>query len=175
MPSHDVKRNMLSIGMFVAPVLLVKLTASLLGDGAPVGASAASSANSLEVAMPTIEPPPVAPQPTPTQRAALAHMRMLQTQSFGPTPLLFELRSSEPAPEPPKPSLEPAPQFVLQAVLASSRGNRALINGRSYGEGDVVANTNWNVVSIDVENRTVHLTHASGDQNITLTVDLNRQ
>src|SRR5205809_614432 len=64
------------------------------------------------------------------------------------------------------------PKFVLQAILSSSQGKTALIDGKPYRAGDEVRGSGWIVQEITAESRSVTLKDAASEHTITISVEL---
>jgi hypothetical protein len=184
MPSPDSRKKLLSLAMFILPVVAVKIsTVVLIGPG-PQSAQATLTdpiaANPPAIAMPT-------PRWTEKQLAAARHIQALRGEPFGNTPLLYE-KQPEPPPvievivEPPPPVIDPVPvpvlapipTFTLQAVMSGGRGKTALIDGRPYREGERIRGADWMVVIIDNDNRSVTLGEIGGDRSVRINVELPR-
>jgi len=174
MASPEVKRKMLSLGIFCAPVLIVQATAAILGRGAPsaVSASAAPSTDGVPVSSRAIAW-------TSTQLAASARIAELNKQPFEPTPFLYDFDESRQPVE--KELTETAevsspdqPTFHLQAVMSTANDRQALINGRPYRQGQMIRSTTWTVLSIDVEARQALLRDSQTENTITVRVELTR-
>jgi hypothetical protein len=170
MPNREQKKALTSIGMFVLPVVIVKLTAAMLGAPGPMHAEASQPTPSNE---PASAPPPLV-KPivwTAQQLAAAAHVEQLDSQPFGPSPLYYE-----PVPEEaPAPAAAPVkdniPAFTLKAVMGTSRGSKAIINGKPYSAGEVVRGTEWLVESIDCDDRSVVLKDGNSGRTLTIGVE----
>ncbi|MDY7107207.1 MAG: hypothetical protein SYC29_01085 [Planctomycetota bacterium] len=156
MPTSETKRRLAAAGMFVLPLVLVKATAMFLGGTGPAEVAAAPTP-----AMPAVTPPPIEPAReiagarTDGQQQAAEHIARLHAEDFGSTPLYYQSRDEEAEVVFEHPDLPPPPEFILQAVLASSSGNTALIDGEALRVGDRLGDTDWQLIEIDVEARTV--------------------
>jgi hypothetical protein len=156
MPTNETKRRLAAAGMFILPLVLVKATAMFLGGTGPAEVAAAPAP-----AAPTVTPVPVASAPsaprawTDGQRQAAEHIARLHDEEFGSTPLFYQSRGAEAAVVFEDPDLPPPPEFILQAVLSSSTGNTALIDGQALRVGDRVGETDWQIIEIDAQTRTV--------------------
>jgi hypothetical protein len=153
--------------MFFLPLVLVKATALFLGGTGPAEVSAAPAA---------AIPAPVAPI-TSTQRrwtereqAAAEHISQLRDEPFGATPLYFEPRGGEVVVAFEDPEILSAPAFIVQAVLSSSAGNTALIDGRPLRVGDALGETGWQIAEIDAEARSVTIRDTHTDRTATRSV-----
>jgi len=147
MLTSDSKRKLAAIGMFALPIAIVKIAAGVLG-----GPSGAQAQGTLSVAPP---PAPNATRPaveiTRREQIALAHIARLDETAFGPTPMLHA-RAGGPVigPEPRDPGV---PRFRVNAIMVSSSGNKALIDGRSLEVGDTIAG--WTIIDINGVTRAV--------------------
>jgi hypothetical protein len=170
MPNLDQKKALASVGMFVLPMVIVKLIAAMLG--AP-GLTRAEASQPTESTEPT-NAPPTAVNPiawTAQQLAAAAHVEQLDSQSFGPSPLYYEPVSEE-APAPAAaPVKDNTPAFMLKAVMGTSRGSKAIINGKPYSAGETVRGTEWLVESIDCDARSVVLKDGNSGRTLTVNVE----
>jgi hypothetical protein len=172
MASHDRNRRLWAVGFFVMTLVAVKLAATMFGGGAPGPAQASPDVSTAGGdPAPGTAPPVAKVEWTERQRAAGEYVRQLAQQSFGPTPLLY---TAKPRPGQTSPTIEPIlqsprPQFVLRAVMATSSGNKALIDGRMYQIGEKVRGSGWVVQTIDIDARSVTLVDIDGS-TIHLTV-----
>ena len=118
----ETKRRIVAGGLFLLPMGLVWITGTLLG-----GPHTVQGGPQPAVAMPPVVPSPRAEvePPTAAEQAAIVHAAWLRRETFGATPFYFTPREVEA----PMIDLGPeAPDFVVQGILASSRGNTAIID-----------------------------------------------
>ena len=172
MNASEAKKKTVTFGIFLLPLILVKGTALMLGQGLdpaignPVGNNGAATA-------PTIEP--AARVWTEQQLAATRYIERLRKQDFGPSPLLHQKAA------PTQNNIEPTdthrdhppPQVGVQMILKSSRGNIALIDGKRYRVGDKIGD-GWIVTVIDADARSVLIKHTESGEEATLVVPLPR-
>ena len=174
MPSVKFTRRLWALGIFVLPVVAVKVAAIMMGSDAPQSASATPAEN-----------PPIGPSSRPAvvkwserQLAAAAHIASTHGASFGANPFLYV--------EEPKPVIEDKPvipveivpqeqepdaTFTLNAVMSGSRGRTALIDGRPYREGDRIKDAPWAVQAIDCDQRQVTLFNAARQRTVVIRVE----
>lgn len=161
------KRRMFRIGMFLAPVILVKGAGMFLGETAPAGAEAA------QVLTPVVEATVNAASKTTISeqsRAAALKIAALYKQPFGETPLYFDVREPVAGNEHAV-IIEPgAPSVMVQAILASTSGDTALINNKMYKVGDEFDKTGWFITNIDNKARAVTLKDSKSDREVTAAV-----
>lgn len=179
MPSPDTRKKVLSFGALVLPVVIVKLAATVLGQSGAATASAAPRPTTTDAAVSATTP--AATKLTARQLAAAEYVQSMRQRTFGRAPLLFEPRppsnepntSSTPEVTPVVDSHpnEPLPMFTLNAVMSSSSGQRALINGRPYRVGDTIKETAWTVLSIDVAGRSATLQDSHSDRTVMIAVE----
>ena len=160
----DTKRKLAAAGLFVLPVGLVLATGAILGGPNVVRGT-------LTPAPATVPLTKRAPGVAPTEAQISAIMRVVaqRDEPYGPAPLYFTPREprafvTETGPV--------NPEFRVQAILASSRGNAALINGQAYRVGDALGETGWFVESIDAITRTVVARDGESDRTIEQSVEL---
>jgi hypothetical protein len=167
MATNETKRRLAVGGMFFLPLVLVKATAMFLGGTGPVEVSAAPAAAA---------PAPVEPiitlhrAWTERERAAAQHIAQLHDEPFGATPLYYEPRGGEAVVVFEDPEILSAPEFIVQAVLSSSAGNTALIDGRPLRVGDALGETGWQITEIDAEARSVTIWDPHTDRTATRSV-----
>jgi hypothetical protein len=162
MLSSDVKWKATSIAVFVLPFALVTVMASVLS--APMSASSHAA----------VGPDPDLidglvwkPKWTDRQYKASEHIALLNATSFGPSPLYDRAGRGEVQIDLAAPAPIDAPEFVVGAILHSRRGDVALINGRPYREGDIVAAAGWEVLAIDGKARSVTLQDPISKNSVT--------
>lgn len=174
MASANTNRKLLSMGLFAAPVVLVMGARLYLGSPGP----ASVQATPVEpVATDKKKKPIVAPTYSVRQKAAAEFIERNASQPLAACPFLYEPRATpietpqgtDPAPEV---YVDPAaPSFTVQAILSSSSGKTALIDGKAVREGQKVRGTDWEVVTIDSEARSVTLRFSGSDRTITIAVE----
>ncbi len=163
MMTRDAKRRLATIGVFLLPVVLVKIVTAPMGHRGPAAAEASNTPT------PVVAIPPVAagPQWTEQQRAAAQHVAYLRTQPFGPTPLYFD------RPQPPPDgggSSNSLPEVVVQMIMSSASGDLALINGKRYRTGDRLRDAGWIVSEINASSGSVTLKHPASDRSVVVSV-----
>lgn len=170
MKRHDLRRKLPGLGLFVLPIVLVKAAAIMLGAPGPQQSQAASNQEQAGAAAPAaIETPKWSEQ----QLQAARYVARLNAEPFGPSPFLH-LDAPVAAVETVPASVDSTSKLALQAVMSSASVSRALINGRSYGVGEQVRDTNWIVQHIDIDSRSVRLIEAKNNRSMTITVELPR-
>jgi hypothetical protein len=178
MPSPEVKRTMLALGLFLMPAILVKTTGLYLGRSGPVEAQAASNDPAAPSTVPSKAIKPL--EWTPRQIAAGKYIESLRDAPMSATPFLNDARieavpikASAAQESVIDKSMTPPPKFALQAILASTSGQTALIGGRPYHEGDKIKGAaGWIVQSISVESRSAILKDTVHNRVITITVEM---
>ena len=122
-------------GVFVLPIVLVKVTALFLGGPAPQNAQAFP----LPVAQPlVIVTPGKTTAMSQPQQAAAHHVESLLRVSFGQSPFYYGTTNTD------EPSTQATPaqaedvQLAVQAIIVRPTGNIALINGNVYRVGDTL-------------------------------------
>lgn len=157
MMMHNLKRAIVPLAVFVLPLLLVKLSAVMLGRSGP------AEANSSSTAVTPSELLPLGAGRKPwskQQRAAARHVDWLRTQPFGATPLYYEVTETPPDNGgSPTPVRFERPHIVLQAVMTSPTGNVALIDAKRYRAGDRLAGSVWIIGEINGATRSITLVH----------------
>jgi hypothetical protein len=102
-------------------------------------------------------------------KAAVDRVLALETLEFGAMPLSagkgVEIVTTDVGPV-----LPAIPQFTVGAIIASSRGNIANIDGTMYRVGDSFTET-WIVKEIDAVTRSVTIEDAATARSVTVTVD----
>lgn len=151
MLTADTKRNLAAAAVFALPIGFVLVAANMLGGG-PTAAQAGPAPVPVGT---SVAGPTAGPIVTEEMKRAVEHVARLDTEPFGPTPLYYRRRGEQPVEPSGDPSLPPPPDFVVQAILASNRGNTALINDDSYRVGDPLGETGWHVADIDAIRRSV--------------------
>jgi hypothetical protein len=174
MPSADFKRKIITAMMFILPIATVKAAPLILLDTRP----RAAGADPTDAPPPPLKKPPAAFKPTEKQLRASQHIVTLLGEPFGSNPLLYTAAPVVPDPIPvvivPDPIIEPAKpvKFTLHAVMAGESGRKALIDGRSYIEGDFIRDTRWMVISINPAKRCVELEEVDTHKTMVIQVDL---
>lgn len=173
MLSPDAMRRCSSFGLFVLPILAVKIAGMLMGGSAPSVGGVAAAVTDPTAADTT--PATTKVEWTADQRTAAEHVRQLAGTPFGPAPMLYTAKAVVEAPKEPEPQPEPQkdpeiPAFALHAVMAAPSGNKALINGRLYQVGQRIQGTNWTLRELDTENRSVVLAEDGSKRTVNLSV-----
>jgi hypothetical protein len=160
------RRQFISVGMFLLPLVLVQVISLVLGGIGPSHASAGPrpAAGSLAGLEPIAAERPPTP---PHQQAAARRATALASEPFGPSPLYYTPRPPKPEPTEMDPEVQPAPEFTVQAILAASSGNTALIGGRLHRVGDEIGESGWYITAIDAQNRSVTIEHSATDRTET--------
>jgi hypothetical protein len=161
--SPESRRRFTNIGLILAPVVLVKVAASILGDGTAGAVSAATEPETIAL----LAPGDVAPG-SAAEIAAARRVRELALLPMGPSPLYYEPRRVAPAPAPaPSPPAASGPEIIVSMVMASKSGSIALINGRPCRVGDAIEGGAWTIIAIDVADRKVELANAhTGERQV---------
>lgn len=152
-------------GAFGLPVAAVLVTVSLLNRDGPSAAYAGLNGVNVNAGIDAAH----ADQAAPAVRAAIDRIAQLRDVSFGPNPF-FDRRSLEDS-ETPIPRLDDEIGVEVGLVMASARGNMALLDGKTHREGDIVEGLPWRVKSIDVVGRSVTFQHLDTGREVTVTVD----
>ena len=171
MASDQMRRRVIGVGVFALPLVLVQVAGVLLGGGGPEDAK-----GGVIIPMPpTHQTAPPVPTPdwswSDQQLAAAKYVTALRSRSFGDAPFYYR----KPAPDPgvgvievPVPDL--LPDVEVQMILSAPSGNRALINGRPYGVGDLIDGIGWIVMEIDGMKYSVVLEHPETKRRTTIKV-----
>ncbi len=163
MMTRDAKRRLATIGMFILPVVLVKVVAVPMGHRGPAEAEASHTPTQV-VAIPRVA---AGPQWSEQQRAAAQHVAYLRTQPFGPTPLYDD----RPQPPPDRSgSSDNVPNIVVQMIMSTASGDFALINGKRYRTGDRLRDAGWIVSEINASSGSVTLKHPASDRSVVVSV-----
>ncbi|MCZ6612512.1 MAG: hypothetical protein O6941_07735 [Planctomycetota bacterium] len=162
MMTRDAKRRLATIGVFLLPVMLVKVVAAPMGHRVPAAAEASNTPTPV-VAIPHVT---VAPQWSEQQRAAAQHVVHLRTQPFGPTPLYYD------PPQPPDRggSSDTLGHVAVQIIMSSASGDVALINGKRYRTGDRLRDAGWIVSEINASSGSVTFKHPASDRSVVVSV-----
>ena len=162
MMTRDAKRRLVTIGVFLLPVVLVKVVAAPMGHRGPAEAEASHTPTQV-VAIPRVA---AGPQWSEQQRAAAQHVAYLRTQPFGPTPLYYD------RPQPPdrSGSSDTLGHVAVQMIMSSSGGDLALINGKRYRTGDRLRDAGWIVSEINASSGSVTLKHPASDRSVVVSV-----
>ena len=163
-------RRLASMGMFVLPILVVKIAAVLLGESTQQSVAGLTTSSPADPGA----APAASVKWTSQQLTAARHVDWLKRQPFERSPLLYE-EDHGMAPQPIHPeAADPSDgqaRLVLQAVMSSERGRTAVINGRPYREGDTVHEINAVVESIDCAARSATLRNRRNNQSMTINVE----
>ncbi len=173
--TRDLKGLISSLVVFILPVVLVKVGGGLLGSSGPSKAAGSSTA---------VKPRPFK-QPrarvvswTDQQKAAAAHVALLETEPFGSTPFYYRQSVDRRTPGIDDPGERPPddtpPELNLQVVMTTRRGNVALIDGKRYHVGDLIKGDDWRVIKIDGFDRSVTLTHVETGRSAVIYVPTSR-
>lgn len=162
MLSSNAKWRLTSLGIFLMPIVLVKLTGFVLNRPAPASVSAAPATLSPDLSLIN----GATPAWTDAQLAAAEHVKKLDAaETFAPSPLFHLVSDEDTEPDIDEPdSVDPT--FEVGVIMYSSRGSTALINGRSYREGDAIEGTDWVVVRIDNVTRSVLLRDSETNRTV---------
>ncbi len=169
MPSNNSKRRLCDLGIFVLPVALVKIAGSLLGTGGPADASAAPAPAAVDLAQ---QAALAATSLTSEQLALGEYISQLEQEPFGDVPMYYEPAEEIPEillTEDPIMIAVPPPSMTIQAIMSSSNGTTALINGRVYRVGDEVDESGWTIVEIDGDARSLIIQEIGTDRRETVT------
>ncbi len=171
MASEQMQRRVIGVGVFALPLVLVQVAGVLLGGGGPEDAK-----GGVIIPMPPTQWTAL-PVPTPDwswsdqQVAAAEYVAALRSRSFGDAPFYYRKKAPDPGEgviEVPVPDL--LPDVEVQMILSAPSGNRALINGRPYGVGDLIDGIGWIVIEIDGKSYSVVLEHPETKRRTTITV-----
>ncbi len=171
MASDQMRRRVIGVGVFALPLVLVKVAGALLGGWGPEDAK-----GGVIIPMPPTHRTAL-PVPTPDwswsdqQLAAAEYVAALRSRSFEDAPFYYRKRAPDPGGgviEVPVPDL--LPDVEVQMILSAPSGNRALINGRPYGVGDLIDGIGWTVAEIDGMKYSVVLQHPETKRRTTVTV-----
>lgn len=180
MPSPEAIRKLSTFGALVLPVAVVKFATVFMGQTVP----AAQAASAVAVPVANAATPVSKAKVTPQQVAAARYADSLRLQPFGPTPLYVEKTqtvdaaqtipplNTSPNTHTPSSGVVPAPTFTVGAVMSTSGGGRALINGRPYREGQQVHGTTWVVTTINSSSRSVTLNDSQTNRSVVVSVEL---
>jgi hypothetical protein len=155
MSSREMTRRATGIGVFVLPLILVKIVGSVLGTGSPVGAEAAPVvANDLPVPIDVTGPLAW----TASQFEAAEYAAALRDQAFGVSPM-FHPKAGGPVDLPeatdgPRPQL----QVTVTGIMDTATGAIAFIAGGAYRVGDLFQEA-WRITAIDSVRRSVEFSH----------------
>ncbi len=157
----------MAIGVFLVPLILVKITAVMMAQ--PQGASASTGTIAVPPDIPSLTA--YSPDWDEDQLAAVRRVQELREMAFGPSPLLHIVERIATT-EAQRPTIVVPPAVSVQAILRSSRGNIARIGRKLFREGDELGDTGWTVKTIDANNRSVVIVHVATEAEATLTVPL---
>ncbi len=163
MMTRDAKRRLATIGVFLLPVVLVKVVAAPMVHRGPAAAEASNTSTPV-VAIQRVAAPP---QWSEQQRAAAQHVAYLRTQPFGATPIYYD------RPQPPSDrsgSSNDVPDIVVQMIMSTESGNLALIHGKRYRTGDRLRDAGWLVSEINASSGSVTLKHPASDRSVVVSV-----
>lgn len=153
MLTSEGKRKLAAGGVFGLPMALVWLTSRM------VGGPSSAEADEIPLALANLAPvdPVGVVAPNAAEAAAAEHVAKLANESFGPTPFHHHRQGETPVLVVGDPEEDPAPDFSVKLIMASSTGDRALIDGKSYRVGEELADTGWIIVDIDANSRSVSI------------------
>ena len=168
MPTTDTKRQMMNVGVFILPLLLVQAASVIVGAGSP---------RAIEAAAPGVDEPAAVEPSLQTARwsdaqlAAADYVRELRARSFGAVPLLYESVETvvDPGDETAQPGLPPPPQVTLQAILASANSVTVLIDGKTHRISDEIRDSGWVIDTIDADSRSITIRDPQTDRVETVT------
>ena len=163
MMTRDAKRRLATIGVFILPVVLVKVLTAPMGHRGPAAAEASNTPTPV-VAIPLVA---AAPQWPEQQRTAAQHVAYLRTQPFGPTPLYYD--RLQPTPDR-SGSSDTLGHIAVQIIMSTASGDLALINGKRYRTGDRLRDAGWIVSEINASSRSVTLKHPASDRSVVVSV-----
>lgn len=153
------RSSLMGLGSVAAPVAIFLFLKVTIGLGpAP---SPAQSGSSPEVAPVPAGGP--AATPTPEQTRAISWLKSQDVEADLPSPL--EHADPQPAPPPVEPAAAPAPDPLqgvrVSALLSTSQGGYATINGKLYHPGETVL-AGYTLRSIDVRGQRVEIAGPDG-------------
>lgn len=186
MLSPEAKRHAVALAAFIVPVLLVKITATVLGADGP------RSATGVSQTMHGTQQPTGGRQPsgqrspgnkpgednsafTDAERELHKHIASLRSAEEVRSPMLYAPRREQPTP--PDNPVEPTPdqlRITVTAIMTSADGNITLIDGNVYRVGDVTPDSRWRIVSIDSKTRSVTFEHVEHGERVTREVPVVR-
>ena len=152
-----IKRSVPTFMCFLAPLVLVKLASTIVAGAGPLNATASEMNPAFDD--PQSSQPVAARRDAPSAESLAAAKRAhaVRRNADVRNPFYYEPTGpTEPAFAEVVEEEEPL-DVELQAIMAASRGNTALIDGQPYRVGDVLPDGEWEVVSITSENRSVLL------------------
>jgi len=156
-------RRIIAGGMFLLPMVLIKVTAFVSGGPAPAQSSAAPVAVVVDPAALITQRKPASEE----QLAALRHIEWLGGQSYGDAPLHYDDRTAGPA----RPKTR-ASDLVVNAILVTRGVATAIINGQLCRLNDRVGTTGWRVAQIDNATMRVTLKRSAGDEDVTRVISM---
>jgi hypothetical protein len=168
MTGRKLQTRITALGVFILPVVLVKVTGALVGGG-PDGAAAtpgddAAAAPTASAAQPLVL--------SERQHAAAERIESLSAAGFGRNPLLYRAAAAMDQPASAAPlEIEPARRPDLRAIVAAGgpAGASALVNGSWRREGDPVPG-GWTIVRIDAMQRTVTFRSDASHETISISI-----
>ena len=172
MASDQVQRRAIGLGVFILPIVLVKVAGALLGGG-PDDAKGGV----IIPRPPTPRTAPPVPAPdwswSDQQLAAAEYVAAMRSRSFEDTPFYYKKQAPDTGVgviANPVPDLQP--DVEVQMILSSPAGSRALINGRPYSVGDLIDGIGWIVREIDGKKYSVVLEHPETGRRTTIKVKM---
>ena len=146
------KQKVGAMMLFVAPIVLIKIAAILLGGPrATHGELAGAGAHESAAKMAAI----AAPTYSAEQRDAAEYVAALSQRAFGPSPLYY----TQPLKPPPiVQQIEPViivDPIAVRSIVSSEYGEAVLIHGLVYSLGDIIPDTPWTIARIEAHHRLV--------------------
>ena len=162
MLTPEQKRIGVRLAVLLTPLVMVKAAAMLLAAPGPRSAAAAPAPaqNASAAAGLTTSPEPVA---TVVQQSAADHALRLSGRPVGPSPFYFHV-----ADETDQPAITASGMvdFTVGAIMATSDGNTALINGQLLRVGQEVGD-DCVIIHIDNDKRSVTVRHSRTGEELT--------
>ena len=162
MPTAETNRKLATLGIFVLPVVLVKMAGVFLG---PVPAQAVTDLAPAIAAAPVGAGEEQGPDRVSEQ--ATQYARALQGEPFGAAPLFYEFISGNGEGPIMVVGEIPPPEFEIGMILGSARGDTVLIDDQTYRVGDLLGETTWRIVDINEDQRSVTLADTETERTVT--------
>lgn len=181
MLSPETARRLVALGAFIVPVLLVKITASLLGADGPRAATGVQQANGNQQHSMMAQRSSGTSghrmanrqQLTDLDRELQGHLASLRSSETVRSPMFYAPRSVRP--EQPESETEPDRLDVtITAIMTSSDGHLTVIDGALHGVGDTTPDGRWRIVTIDSKSRSVTFEHVDSGERQTREVPVAR-
>lgn len=158
MSTQQKQTLLLTLSLFITPVVLVRATSMLLGSG-PVQSASAAQESDIHSA------DPAADQPPPDQKL-LDRLEALREQPFGSTPFLHPEEDAPIEIEPVEQPIIP-PAVHVEGLLMVGEHRTASINGETRTEGDAIdKHGEWILKRIDPERGEVTIVHTPSGMTI---------